>query len=452
MNNISVLCVDDDRNIVNALKIILNSQGFSVLTALNGNDALSLLGREHVDIAIIDYKMPGISGIELLQRIREMGLDIHVLILTGHGSIPNAVESIRLGAFDYVLKPFHKEDLLHRIHKILQISELQHENIELKSQLRERYKFSNLVGNTPEMIGLFDTIAKVADSDAPVLILGETGTGKEEIAKAIHFSGKRAHRMMNIIDCASINPNLFESELFGHVKGAFTGAIHEKKGLLEVSMEGTIFLDEIADIPAQVQVKLLRAIEERVFRPIGSLHAQKFNARIIAATSKNIKEAIRNREFREDLYYRLNVISLEIPPLRERKDDIPVLVKHFFTKFANENSILKAIPDETMSVLIHYEWPGNVRELENCIERAFVLNAHANLRIQDLPANIILHAKDEDGRENVASGITFSEHEKQIIREAIHAANGNKKQAAETLQIGIATLYRKLKKYGIKQE
>jgi len=448
MENYSILCVDNDRNIVNVLSVILKKSGYNVYSAFNGSDALKILEEEQVDIAIIDYKMPEMSGIDLLKKIKDLNYDVEVLILTGYGTIPNAVESIKLGAFDYILKPFYKNDILSRIDKILQFKKLQTENILLKNRLKEKYQIKNLIGKTPKMIEIFKMIPKIADSDSIVLILGETGTGKEEIAKAIHYSGIHAQKLFNIVDCASVNPNLFESELFGHIKGAFTGAINDKVGLLKATEDGTLFLDEIAEIPTYIQVKLLRAIEERVIRPVGSIQSQKFNARIIATTSRNLQVAINKREFREDLFFRLNVISIEIPPLRERKDDIPLLINHFINKFGNNRNLIKGVSDEALQVLMDYDWPGNVRELENCIERAFTLGVKGMIETRDLPKSVFVESKkmviSQSGEK-----ITLSEHEKEIITRTLKETEGNKRKAAKSLNIGITTLYRKLKRYGI---
>jgi len=448
MENYSILCVDDDRNTVSALSVILKKSGYNIYSALNGCDALKILEEEQVDIAIIDYKMPGMSGIDLLKKIKDLNYDVEVLILTGYGTIPNAVESIKLGAFDYILKPFHKNDILSRIDKILQFKKLQKENILLKNRLKEKYQFKNLIGKTPKMVEIFGMIQMIADSDATVLILGETGTGKEEIAKAIHYSGIRAQKLFNVVDCASINPNLFESELFGHVKGAFTGAINDKVGLLKATEDGTLFLDEIAEIPAYIQVKLLRAVEERVIKPVGSIQSQKFNARIIASTSRNLQDAINKREFREDLFFRLNVVSIEIPPLRERKDDIPLLINHFINKFDKNRNLIKGISNEALQVLINYDWPGNVRELENCIERAFTLGIKEIIEIKDLPKSVFSKSGKLITSQNDEK-ITLSEHEKEIIIQTLKETEGNKRKAAKILNIGITTLYRKLKRYGI---
>ena len=448
MSNYSILCVDDDRHVVNALSIILKKSGYTVYPVLNGYDALKILEEKQVDIAIIDYKMPGMNGIDLLKKIKGLNYDIEIFILTGHGTIPNAVKSIKLGAFDYILKPFHKNDILNRIDKVLQFRKLQDENVQLKSRLKEQYHLKNLISNTPKMDEIIKIIPRIADSDSTVLILGETGTGKEELAKAIHYCGIRGKRLFNVVDCASINPNLFESELFGHVKGAFTGATRDKIGLLKATGEGTLFLDEIAEIPVYIQVKLLRAIEERVIRRVGSVQQQVYNARIITATNRNLQEAIEKREFREDLFFRLNVVTIEIPPLRERKPDIPLFVKHFITEFDRKRNIIREISDDALQVLTEYNWPGNVRELENCIERAFSLGVKGVIEIKDLPKSVLPGTGKSVTPEYVGE-TTLSEHEKEVIIQTLKATAGNKRKAAKKLNIGITTLYRKMKKYEI---
>ena len=449
MKKYSILCVDDDRNLVDVLALILRKPGYTVFTATSGQDALKILKTESVDIAIIDYKMPQMSGLDLLKKIRKLRRNIDVLILTGHGTIPNAVESIKLGAFDYILKPFHKSDILNRIEKIVRFKKLESENILLKAQMEGRHQIKNIVGTTQGIVEICKMIPNIADSESTVLILGETGTGKEEIAKAIHYSGNRSDKLFTIVDCTSINPNLCESELFGHVKGAFTGAVHDKAGLLESAGDGTLFLDEIGEIPTFIQVKLLRTIEERMVRPVGSIKPREFKARILAATSKNLQDAIEKNEFREDLFFRLNVVSVEIPPLRERVDDIPILARHFIKKIDRNRNLITGISDDAMDTLQNYNWQGNVRELENCIERAFTLGVRGEIHIKDLPKSVV----SGNNKTPLSSGeTTMSDHQREIIIRTLKETKGNKRKAAEVLNVGVTTLYRKLKKYGIEMQ
>lgn len=448
MNSISVLCVDDDHYIVDALALILKNAGYKVFTALSGKKGLSIIEKEHIDIAIIDYKMPGMDGLELLKKIKNRHSGTDVLMLTGHGSIPTAVEAIKEGAHDYILKPFLKSDLLIRLDKLKKLRELQQENVQLKAHLKDKYQFKNLIGTTEGMVRIFKMISNIAESDSTVLIQGETGTGKEEIAKAIHFSGSRSDLIFNTVDCASINPNLIESELFGHVKGAFTGADSDKAGLISATRRGTLFLDEIGEIPINIQVKLLRAIQEHVIRPVGSVKPVKFDSRIITATSRDLEEAIEKNEFRQDLYFRLNVVTIRIPPLRERTDDIPLLLEHFIQKHKRKSTGIKGFSQEVMDIFNKYHWPGNVRELENCIERAYTIGIKGKIGINDIPERIITHARGKKAIRDISKK-SIVKQEEELIRNVLIETNGNKRKTARILKIGVATLYRKLKKYNI---
>jgi len=445
MKNYTILCVDDDVNLVNALKVILRQSNYEVFTATDGFEALNLLKEKQIDIAIVDYKMPRMNGVELLKKIKAFNRDIEVLILTGCGTIPNAVECIKIGATDYIIKPFQKDDIIKRVKKLSQSKTEVRDGV---SSQPHRFTMNNLIGKTPEIVEIFNTIRKIADSDSTVLILGETGTGKGEIAKAIHYGSSRAHKKFRVIDCASINPNLFESELFGHMKGAFTGAVKNKIGLFRTTGGGTLFLDEIADIPQYVQVKLLRSIEEKEYRPVGGIEAQKFTARIIAATNKNLYDALEKNEFRKDLFYRLSVVLIELPPLRERKSDIPLLVDFFIKKYDRDHNLITGITDDALNILMRYDWPGNIRELENCIERAFSIGAKGNIDVKDLPQLILTQGS---AKSLVVNGdkTTLSDYEKEVILNALNDSAGNKRRAARYLNIGIATLYRKLKKYNL---
>ncbi|MFC1556485.1 sigma-54-dependent transcriptional regulator [candidate division KSB1 bacterium] len=439
-----ILCVDDESNVLTVLKRTLEAEGFEVFIASSGKAALTVLEKKNCDIALIDYKMPEMNGIELVKRIKENGCDIESIMVTAYGDVSLIVKAIKEGAHDYIIKPFNDELLVSTIRKVLEYKKLLHENRNLKNQLRRRYAFENLVGSSPVMKGIFSIIDKVKDSSNTVLIHGESGTGKEQIAKAIHYSGNRKNELFIPVDCTSINPNIIESELFGHVRGAFTGAHQAKEGLLKSAGRGTIFLDEIAEIPPNIQVKHLRALQEMVIKPVGSTKMEKIEARVLAATNKNIYEAIEKGEFREDLFYRLNVVSIEVPPLREHKKDIPRLVDHFIEKYNTDEREIKGITQKAIEALMGYRWPGNIRQLENCIERAFVLGTGEYIDVVDLPQEILLQKSEGTVELGALDAI-----EKEHIIKTILQVKGNKLKAAEALGIRRSTLYSKIKKYNI---
>jgi DNA-binding NtrC family response regulator len=440
-----ILCVDDTPDILSSLKRLLKSKGFEVILASSGKDALSILEKEVCDVALIDYMMPEMNGIELISKIKEKNYDVEPLMLTAYGDISLVVKAMKVGAYDYVLKPWNSELLISIINRVLEYKKLLKEKEFLQNQLKEKYRFENLVGSSLSMRKIFEIIEKVNDSDDIVLIQGESGTGKEQVARAIHFSGKRKDRPFVPVDCASLTPNLIESELFGHVKGAFTGADRNKVGLLKSADKGTIFIDEITEIPLNIQAKFLRTLQEMVIKPIGSNKSEKIEARIIAATNRDIYKAVKNGEFREDLFYRLNIVLIKIPPLREHKEDIPILVDHFIKEFSNKEKKLKGITAEALSALMNYNWPGNVRELENCIKRSFTLGYGELVDIKEIPEEIFPKRKEEGAElKNI-----IAETEREKIIHTIMQFNRNKRKAAEFLGIGKSTLYNKLKKYNI---
>ncbi len=440
-----ILCVDDTPDILSSLERLLKSKGFEVILASSGKDALSILEKEVCDVALIDYMMPEMNGIELISKIKEKNYDVEPLMLTAYGDISLVVKAMKVGAYDYVLKPWNSELLISIINRVLEYKKLLKEKEFLQNQLKEKYRFENLVGSSLSMRKIFEIIEKVKDSDDIVLIQGESGTGKEQVARAIHFSGKRKDRPFVPVDCASLTPNLIESELFGHVKGAFTGADRNKVGLLKSADKGTIFIDEITEIPLNIQAKFLRTLQEMVIKPIGSNKSEKIEARIIAATNRDIYKAVKNGEFREDLFYRLNIVLIKIPPLREHKEDIPILVDHFIKEFSNKEKKLKGITAEALSALMNYNWPGNVRELENCIKRSFTLGYGELVDIKEIPEEIFPKRKEEGAElKNI-----IAETEREKIIHTIMQFNRNKRKAAEVLGIGKSTLYNKLKKYNI---
>jgi DNA-binding NtrC family response regulator len=381
-----ILVVDDEEIVLKSCQKILEGGGHQVFTALSGQEAFELLGKESIDIVITDIKMPGMDGMEVLERIKEKYPDILVIMITGYSTVQSAVQAMKLGAFDYIPKPFTPDEVLVVVEKALEKKSLIYENIYLRKELEAKYGFDNIIGSSPKMQEVYKLIRKVAPTDSTVLIRGESGTGKELIARAIHFNSPRKQRPFVPVDCGVLASELLESELFGHVKGSFTGAIVTKPGLFEVADGGSIFLDEIGDTNPNFQSKLLRVIQEREFTPVGGVKAKKVDLRFIVATNKNLEKLVEQKQFREDLFYRLNVISIPIPPLKERKDDIPLLAYHFLKKYAKEmKKDIKSISVDAMNMLNAYGWPGNVRQLENVIERAIVMAEGDTVTTEHLP-------------------------------------------------------------------
>ena len=371
-----LLIVDDELILTKALSRYLNSEGYETVAANNGAEAIELLKGERFDVMLTDLNMPGMDGLELIKTAQTLSPHMATIIMTGFGSIGSAVEAMKAGAFHYVTKPFELDDIGLLIKKAIEHSNLKGENLILKKQVSDRYGFDNIKGVSDELKGVCQLVQKVSDTDSTVLILGESGTGKELIARAIHYNSNRADKPLVPVNCGAIPENLLESELFGHVKGAFTGAIQSRMGRFEIANGGTIFLDEIGDMSLRLQVKILRVLQERRFEAVGSTRTIEVDVRVITATHRNLEDLVRKGQFREDLFYRLNVIPIQIPPLRQRTNDIPLLAEHFLKTFAAHNkSAPPIIPDEIMSVLCNYQWPGNIRELENTIERLAVLKA-----------------------------------------------------------------------------
>jgi len=371
----TVLVVDDEPNIRRVVQAALAKDGYEVMTAENGKTALDAVStNSELDVIISDLIMPDMNGVELLEAARQINPSVSVIMITAHGTIKSAVDAMRLGAFDYITKPFDLDELKVIVRRAVERRQLINENLTLKQQLKTRYKFDNIVGQSSAMQEVFRLVERVANSRASVLIRGESGTGKELIARAIHYNSSRAQKPFVPVACVALSEQLLESELFGHEKGAFTGAISQKPGRFEMAHMGTLFLDEIGDIPGQVQMKLLRVIQEREFERVGGLKTIKVDVRLITATNQDLEKAVKEGKFREDLYYRLQVVQIYLPPLRDRMEDVPLLVEHFIEKYAKENgkSIKYASP-EALEAMMKYKWPGNVRELENAVERAVVL-------------------------------------------------------------------------------
>jgi len=460
----SVLVIDDDITVRDVLKDFLISEKYRVSLEENGLDGLERLRKESFDIIFLDLAMPVMGGMDVLKAMKDTpNSDTPCIIITAYGTVKNAVEAMRAGAFDYVTKPFRLDELGIIIRKALDVAKLKKENIRLKRELRKRYEFHGLIGSSPEMQRVYDLIEKIADTDSTVLITGESGTGKELIAKVIHYNSYRSGKNFVPLNCAAIPKDLLESELFGHEKGAFTGAINTRVGRFELASGGTLFLDEIGELDPSLQVKLLRVLQEREFERIGSTKTIKVDVRILAATNRNLEELTREGRFREDLYYRLNVIPVHIPPLRERKEDIPVLIDHFLKKHARTKKRRPPeIPKELMDVLLRYKWPGNVRELENLIERLTILNAGQGITLKDLPERFQALAPADKARSNAyytddlsipPEGINLNSVidtiERKLITEALEKSNGIKSKAAAILGLNRTTLVEKMKKKGI---
>jgi len=441
----NILIVDDEQAIRETCAVVAEQSGMKAFSVATAEEALDLLEHSAIDILLTDLKLPRTNGIELLKLARELHPEVAVVVLTQYATIESAVELTRMGAVDYVGKPFRIEELRSRLERVARAVELQQENRLLREQLRARPGFGGLIGVSMKMERVYKMIEKVSQHEYPVLILGESGTGKELVARSIHFSGPRKDRPFAPVDCSALVPTLIESELFGYVKGAFTGAMQAKQGLLEAAQGGTLFLDEIGDLPVDLQAKLLRVLQEREVKPVGSTERRPINVRIIAATNRDLEAAIRNGAFRQDLYFRLNVVQVKLPPLRDRKSDIPILVTSFLEKFSDPQGPVRTIAEEAMRRLIAYDWPGNVRELENAIERAVALGSGPILHVADLPSNLQYPTTERAPEKDEI--LPLEELERRAILRTLRETGGDKLSAARMLGIGKTTLYRKLKQY-----
>jgi len=441
----NLLIVDDEVETRNLCSDVALETGLHVYASATTEQALEILELYPVDIVLTDLKVPQLGGLELLKQIHVNHPQIAVMVLTQYGTIATAVEATRSGAVDYITKPFHVEEFRAKLDRLVHQLELDHENRLLREQLSTRPGFGLLIGVSPKMQRVYRLIEKIAQHTYPVLILGESGTGKELVARSIHYSGPRRTQPFVPVDCSSLVPTLIESELFGYVKGAFTGAQHSKQGLLEAAGEGSLFLDEIGDLPVDLQAKLLRALQEHEIKPVGSTERVGIRARVIAATNRDLESAIRSGSFRQDLYFRLNVVQVKLPPLRERKSDIPFLVNSFLEKFCDASRPVRNISEDAMRRMMAYDWPGNIRELENAIERAVALGSGPILHVGDLPSNLQFSPSEKmpDADELVPLEVL----ERRAIFRALRETGGDKLAAARLLGIGKTTLYRKLKQY-----
>jgi two-component system response regulator AtoC len=449
-----LLVVDDDPVTVNLLKEVLTKEGYEVATALSGEEAITQGKDDLFDIVITDMRMGDKDGMEVLRSFKKFAPETTVIMITAFGSIETAIEAIREGAFDYISKPFKLDEIKFTIRRAFEQRRLLQENRFYRQELLNKYQFKNVIGRTPQMFQVYKTIAKIADTKSTVLIYGERGTGKELIARSVHYNSSRNDRPFIPVDCASLVESLMESELFGHVRGAFTGAHTARKGLFEEADGGTIFLDEVSNLSLSMQVKLLRFLQEHEIKRVGGTESIKVDVRVIAATNQPLEPLVKSGKFREDLFDRLNVVTITLPPLRDRKEDIPLLANHFLQKFSEENhKNISHISPEALEILIQYSWPGNVRELENTIERAVVLSVHPIILPEDLPQKF-LHAvpgerpETKEGKQPLSSEklLPLKEIEKSYVLRVLQETKGNKKKASEILGIDRTTLYRILEK------
>jgi two-component system, NtrC family, response regulator PilR len=453
-----ILVVDDEQSMREFLEIMLKKEDYKVSLASNGEEVLKLLERDIFDLVLLDVRMPKMDGIAVLKKIKALAPETIVIMITAYASHDTAVKAMKEGAYDYITKPFKIDEIKLIIENALEKKNLQKENSLLKQVVRDRYHFDNIIGQSPKMQTLYDLLEKVSPTKTNILVTGESGTGKELVAKAIHYNSPRKDRPFVTLNCGAIPESLIESELFGHMKGAFTDAIATKKGLFEVADEGTLFLDEISELPLLMQVKLLRVLQDREFKRVGGTEDLRVDVRIIAATNKDLEEAVREKRFREDLFYRLNVIQIKLPPLRERTDDIPRLALHFLKKFSAElNKTISTVSPEAHRLLQDYAYPGNVRELQNIIERAVALESSQELTAQNLRSYLDEHLQIKKGGLDLdipSEGLEkfVEEIERTLLVKALNRTHGIKKKAAELLGINFRSMRYRLEKYGLNQE
>jgi two-component system, NtrC family, response regulator AtoC len=459
MNQYHILVVDDDTAVRDVLTATLINDGYQVSGVADGASALQTIQEQPTHIVMTDLHMPGMDGLEVINRITKLDSRIITIVMTGYGTIDYAVRTMKAGAFDFITKPFGPDTVSLVVKRAIEVLKLKQENHLLRKAVRDQYRFEHLVGTSAPMRRVLDFVEKVADSESTVLITGDSGTGKELIARMLHFNSMRRDRPLVPVNCGAIPENLLESELFGHEKGAFTGAAHTRLGRFELAHGGTLFLDEIGEMPLALQVKLLRVLQERCFERVGGNKTIQVDVRIIAATNQNLEQAVAERRFRQDLYYRLHVIPIEVPPLRERRSDIPLLVNHFIERLNDQRKTeIAGMEPEALARLVEYEWPGNIRELENLIERSVVLKKNGWITIADLPDRLAKTATPQaaDQSEHFIrfndEGINLTkeleQYENRLIGEALRKANGVTSRAAQLLQLNRTTLVEKLKRKG----
>jgi two-component system response regulator PilR (NtrC family) len=447
----SILIVDDEDIIRESLSFVLSKEGYRVRDAANGRIAADMLRDDSFDLVLTDLEMPEMKGIELLEHVARFSPETLVVIITAYGSIDTAIAALRKGAVDYILKPVEFDELLVKIRRILANRRLTLENTLLRGELHRKFDFTNLIGQSPAMASIFEMVKKVAGTDGTVLIYGKSGTGKELVARAIHFNSKRSTRPFVAVNCGAIVENLFESELFGHKRGSFTGATQDKEGLFRAADGGSIFLDEVSEIPLHLQVKLLRAIEQKEVMPVGASATQSIDVRIIASTNKNLAKEVEAGKYREDLFYRLNIVEINLPSLAERQEDIPLLVQHFVSRYAKEmNKNVKGVDNEVMKCLLAHSWKGEVRELENVIERAVIFAEGSLITKNELPG---FFEQRQDALYAFDTGRSMKEavdeFERQYITQVLRANQFNKEATAKALKISLSSLYRKIEELNI---
>ena len=448
-----ILLIDDEENFRHMLSVILKKRGYDVETARNGIDGLKKVDTGSYDTVLCDIRMPEMDGLEFLKEAQKAGCESTIIMMSAYGTLDTAIEAMKLGAYDYISKPFKPDEIILTLKKAEERERLRRENLFLKKEVQKEYSFENIISKNERMRQLFDTIRKVAKYKSTILIEGESGTGKELVAKAIHFNSDRSNNPFIPINCGAIPENLLESELFGHTKGSFTNAVRTKKGLFEEADGGTIFLDEIGELPFQLQVKLLRVLQDGEIRRIGESRAIKIDVRIIAASIKDLDKEVREGKFRDDLFYRLNVLPMKIPPLRDRKEDVPLLVEHFINKYSRElGKPIEGIIPEALNSLLNYSWNGNVRELENVIERAIVLTESNHIQAENLPVEI-QNPKEESRFSLLNDELSIKKASRyleiDLIKKALIKTKGNHTHAAKLLEISHRALLYKIKEYGI---
>ncbi|MBE0551536.1 MAG: sigma-54-dependent Fis family transcriptional regulator [Ignavibacterium sp.] len=446
-----ILVVDDEEIIRDSLFYILGKEGYTVDKAENGKIAYDKMIANHFDLVITDIEMPVMRGTELLEKIKTLNVQTSVIVITAFGSLETAITALRNGASDYILKPVEFDELLIKTKRLFEVRDLLLENRVLREEIHRKYDFENIIGKGNSIKKVYEMIEAVAETDSTVLISGNSGTGKELVARALHYKSHRKNKPFVAVNCGAISENLIESELFGHKKGAFTGAISDKDGYMKAANGGTLFLDEISEMPPQLQVKLLRAIQEKEYTPVGTTVSLTVNTRFIATTNRNLEEEVKNGRFREDLYYRINVVDIHLPSLKEREEDIPLLADHFLNKYRKElNKNIRGIDNEAMRAILSHEWKGEVRELENIIERAVIFCKGDMITLQELPISFKPKMDELDFSFNGSLDDSVRKFERDFILRALENNENNKEKTADALRVGLSTLYRKLKELDIK--